>query len=132
MLERVACAYCGDTSTEWDHLRPLVDKQRPTGYISEIRNLVPACGKCNQSKGNKAWRTWMFSDARLSPKRRGVADIDARAARIVASIASDLLRARSPHRREPREAWSTRRSAYGTPLRPSPSTRRRASTPQPH
>lgn len=82
MLERVACAYCGDTSTEWDHLRPLVDKQRPTGYISEIRNLVPACGKCNQSKGNKAWRTWMYSDARLSPKRRGVADIDARAARI--------------------------------------------------
>jgi hypothetical protein len=82
MLERVTCAYCGDTSTEWDHLRPLVEKQRPTGYISEIRNLVPACGKCNQSKGNKAWRTWMFSDARLSPKRRGVADIDSRAEKL--------------------------------------------------
>ena len=57
MLERVTCSYCGDTSTEWDHLRPLVDKQRPTGYISEIHNLVPACGKCNQSKGNKHWLT---------------------------------------------------------------------------
>jgi hypothetical protein len=24
MLEAVACAYCGDAYTEWDHLRPLV------------------------------------------------------------------------------------------------------------
>ena len=47
----VRCAYCGDKATEWDHLRPLVAKRRPTGFISEIANLVPACGKCNQSKG---------------------------------------------------------------------------------
>lgn len=82
MLGKVTCAYCGDTSTEWDHLRPLVDKQRPTGYISEIRNLVPACGKCNQSKGNKPWRAWMYSDAPRSPKRRGISDIDSRAERL--------------------------------------------------
>lgn len=82
MLERVTCSYCGDTSTEWDHLRPLVDKQRPTGYISEIHNLVPACGKCNQSKGNKHWLTWMRSTARLSPTARGVADIEERIARL--------------------------------------------------
>lgn len=82
MLERVSCVYCGDTSTEWDHLRPLVDKQRPTGYISEIHNLVPACGKCNQSKGNKNWLTWMRSTARLSPTVRGIADIEERIARL--------------------------------------------------
>lgn len=82
MLERVTCSYCGDASTEWDHLRPLVDKQRPTGYISEIHNLVPACGKCNQSKGNKHWLTWMRSTARLSPTARGVADIEERIARL--------------------------------------------------
>src|ERR1700677_3203099 len=56
----VRCAYCGDKSTEWDHLRPLVVKRRPTGFISEIANLVPACGKCNQSKGNKPWQTWIM------------------------------------------------------------------------
>lgn len=61
---------------------PLVDKQRPTGYISEIHNLVPACGKCNQSKGNKHWLTWMRSTARLSPTARGVADIEERIARL--------------------------------------------------
>lgn len=82
MLERVTCSYCGDTSTEWDHLRPLVQHQRPTGYISEIHNLVPACGKCNQSKGNKHWLTWMRSTARLSPTARGVADIEERIARL--------------------------------------------------
>ena len=42
------CAYCGDPTTEWDHLRPLVKDKLPTGFVSEIGNLVPACGKCNQ------------------------------------------------------------------------------------
>ncbi|TFB16686.1 HNH endonuclease [Microbacterium sp. 3H14] len=82
MLDRVSCSYCGDTSTEWDHLRPLVSNQRPTGYISEIHNLVPACGKCNQSKGNKDWLTWMRSSAPLSPESRGVPDIEDRIARL--------------------------------------------------
>lgn len=82
MLEGICCAYCGGESTEWDHLRPLVEKQRPTGYISEIHNLVPACGKCNQSKGNKHWRSWMHSEAPRAPKTRGITDIDVRTARL--------------------------------------------------
>ncbi len=80
----VRCAYCGDQSTEWDHLRPLVIKRRPTGYISEIANLVPACGKCNQSKGNKQWRDWILSNAKLSPTGRGKGDITERSARLEA------------------------------------------------
>ncbi|MCY2924087.1 MAG: HNH endonuclease, partial [Planctomycetota bacterium] len=54
--EDLRCAYCGDRASEWDHLRPLVVNRRPTGFISEIANLVPSCGKCNQSKGNQNWR----------------------------------------------------------------------------
>lgn len=50
-LDDLRCTYCGDKSTEWDHLRPIVRNKKPTGYISDIYNLVPACGKCNQSKG---------------------------------------------------------------------------------
>jgi hypothetical protein len=84
MTEHVVCAYCGDTWTEWDHLRPLVIDKQPTGYISEIHNLVPACGKCNQSKGNRYWRDWMFGPAVLSPLTRGIADADHRAERILA------------------------------------------------
>jgi len=48
--ETFQCAYCGSIASEWDHLRPLVKGKKPTGYISEIHNLVPSCGKCNQSK----------------------------------------------------------------------------------
>lgn len=80
----VRCAYCGDKATEWDHLRPLVVKRRPTGFITEIANLVPACGKCNQSKGNKPWRDWMLSRAKLSPTGRGVANVADRVARLEA------------------------------------------------
>ena len=76
--ETIRCAYCGSPHTEWDHLFPLVKGKHPTGYITEIHNLVPCCGKCNQSKGNKNWLLWMTSDAKLSPKSRGVVDIDER------------------------------------------------------
>src|SRR5436190_11832211 len=80
----VRCAYCGDKMTEWDHLRPLVVKQRPTGFVSEIANLVPSCGKCNQSKGNSHWRDWMLSGTGLSPSARKIADIDDRIVRLEA------------------------------------------------
>ncbi len=76
------CAYCGAVATEWDHLRPLVLNKLPTGYISEIHNLVPACGKCNQSKGNKPWKTWMKSAAKLSPKTRVIDNIEERIRRL--------------------------------------------------
>ena len=72
----ICCAYCGDIYTEWDHFRPIVKDKGPTGYISEIQNLVPACGKCNQSKGNKQWDVWIFGDAKLSPKSRHILNID--------------------------------------------------------
>jgi 5-methylcytosine-specific restriction endonuclease McrA len=76
------CAYCGAATTDWDHLRPLVKKKRPTGYISEIRNLVPSCGPCNQSKGAGDWRAWMTGKARGSPTTRNVASIQERMARL--------------------------------------------------
>ncbi|MFK9090712.1 HNH endonuclease [Bacillus salipaludis] len=80
--DNLCCAYCGDKSTEWDHLRPIVKNKKPTGYISDIYNLVPACGKCNQSKGNKLWNEWIVSNAVLSPKTRGVADLEGKMIRL--------------------------------------------------
>lgn len=80
--DTIRCAYCGKETTEWDHFRPLVKDKRPTGYISEINNLVPACGKCNQSKRNIDWKTWMLSDAPLSPKTKKVADLEEKIKRL--------------------------------------------------
>lgn len=82
--ETFQCAYCGSAASEWDHLRPLVKDKKPTGYISEIHNLVPSCGKCNQSKGNKEWKIWVLSTAKLSPTTRRIKDIPERIERLAA------------------------------------------------
>jgi hypothetical protein len=82
--DKVTCIYCGDKCNAWDHLRPLVIGRRPTGYISEIANLVPACQPCNSSKGNSPWRDWMTGNAPQSPKNRGVADVQSRMERLAA------------------------------------------------
>lgn len=76
------CVYCGDYATEWDHFRPVMEKGRPTGYLTVIENLVPACSKCNQSKGNSYWETWMTGPARWSPRSIGVVDIRRRIKRL--------------------------------------------------
>ena len=76
------CSYCGSSATEWDHLRPLVKDKKPTGYISEIHNLVPSCGKCNQSKGNKYWKDWMLSSAKLSPKSKAITNLEEKVKRL--------------------------------------------------
>jgi len=78
------CAYCGNVASEWDHLRPIVEAKRPTGYISEIGNLVPACGKCNQSKSGHPWRSWIVGTAKQCPKVRQVPDLDKKIKRLEA------------------------------------------------
>lgn len=75
MSEKIRCVYCGGAASDWDHLRPLVKGKRPTGYISDYKNLVPACGPCNQSKGASDWRSWMAGAARGSPRSRGITDL---------------------------------------------------------
>jgi hypothetical protein len=69
-------------TTDWDHLRPLVRNRRPTGFIGEIKNLVPSCGPCNQSKGAADWKAWMTGKARGSPTTRGVKDVADRVCRL--------------------------------------------------
>ena len=78
------CAYCGDKKSEWDHFRAVVKDRRPTGYITEIANLVPSCGKCNQSRGNKDWKPWMLGKAKHSPSSRGLSNIQERISRLEA------------------------------------------------
>lgn len=53
------CAYCGIKSDYLEHFRPLVENKKPTGYGSDIYNLVPSCKTCNEKKKNDYWKTWM-------------------------------------------------------------------------
>jgi hypothetical protein len=74
--------YCGDPATDWDHLRSYVRKKEPSGYVNDIRNIVPSCGPCNQSKSGTEWEAWMQGLAPGSPKTRGIANLDERIALI--------------------------------------------------
>jgi RHS repeat-associated protein len=58
----IVCTYCNKpTATQSDHVVPY-----SRGGATEIDNLVPACGSCNPSKGNKELGTeW------IPPKDRG-------------------------------------------------------------
>ena len=76
------CSYCGSAYELWDHLNPIVHNKRPTGFITEIANLIPSCKTCNESKSGSPWKQWLFGAAANSPGNRGVSDIKARAARI--------------------------------------------------
>lgn len=59
-IEENQCAYCLNKvkQVQMDHLHPLVNSKMPTGYITHISNLVPSCGSCNGSKGNKEFQEW--------------------------------------------------------------------------
>lgn len=77
-IEKLFCCYCGDKATEWDHFRAIVSDKGPSGYVTDVYNLVPSCAKCNQSKGGKKWNEWMTSNAPNSPKTRKIEDLAAR------------------------------------------------------
>ena len=47
------CAYCGEHADSLDHVIP-----RHRGGQTVIENLVPACLRCNGSKGAIEWTLW--------------------------------------------------------------------------
>jgi hypothetical protein len=104
-IENLSCVYCGSPTTDWDHLRPLVRNSRPTGYISEIRNLVPSCGPCNQSKGAADWKAWMMGKARGSPTTRGVGNVADRVSCIEKFVSWGNISPMQFEEMVPREMW---------------------------
>ena len=64
------CVYCDEPATEWDHFHPLIKDKLPTGYITEIYNLVPCCHTCNGSKGAKEWKDYLESKSKKSARIR--------------------------------------------------------------
>ena len=68
------CVYCGDIDAKrWDHLVPI-----SKGGDTVLGNMVPACSQCDDSKQGKSFEEWMTGDTPLSPKSRGIEDIDKR------------------------------------------------------
>jgi hypothetical protein len=70
------CVYCrGPEVRRWDHVVPVRE-----GGETVVGNIVPACARCDDSKQHRPFAEWMQGDAPLSPKNRGVKDIDERIA----------------------------------------------------
>ena len=93
--DTIECIYCGNNSTDWDHLFALVKNKRPSGFFSDIGNMVPACGPCNQSKSGQDWKAWMLGNAKNSPTTRGVTDVAERIRVIEKHIKTSGLRAKN-------------------------------------
>lgn len=72
------CVFCGSLQVKrWDHLVPV-----SKGGDTVLGNIVPACQKCDDSKGSAPFDVWMGSSAPNSPASRSVIDLEARIARI--------------------------------------------------
>lgn len=56
------CVYCDGPYEHWDHVRPLA-----LGGEHSLANLVPACLKCNLSKGSKSLGAWFFGTDMCKP-----------------------------------------------------------------
>lgn len=63
------CAYCGtppidSNSLTRDHVKP-----RSRGGETRLRNVIPACKRCNQSKRSHPWREWYRTQPCYSAER---------------------------------------------------------------
>lgn len=78
-----ACVFCGAPNiSRWDHLVAIRQ-----GGETVLGNMVLACARCDNSKGQQPFEEWMRGAAPGSPASRGVADIEARIARLRAYVA---------------------------------------------
>ncbi|MBD9529808.1 HNH endonuclease [Paracoccus sp. PAR01] len=53
------CVYCDADAATWDHIFNRVVKGEFSGHGHRIRNLVPCCRTCNESKGQKSWQDFL-------------------------------------------------------------------------
>src|SRR5688572_4381316 len=57
------CVYCGSANpSRWDHLHPVSQ-----GGDSTPGNLVPACGRCDDSKQDRTIEEWAASKSKYRP-----------------------------------------------------------------
>jgi hypothetical protein len=60
---QITCVYCDSAeATRWDHLHPVSQ-----GGDSSPGNLIPACGRCDDSKQDKTIEEWIKSKSKHRP-----------------------------------------------------------------
>lgn len=56
----ICCIYCGKDAEIWDHFHALVVNKEAKIYESNVKNSVPSCGRCNESRQNRPWQEWII------------------------------------------------------------------------
>ena len=74
MANEIKCAYCGQHASHFDHFRNLTVGGYPSGYVTDIYNLVPCCNACNNSKRGENWRSWITGSTPNPPQQHLSAD----------------------------------------------------------
>ena len=64
-----------------------------------LGNMVPACARCDDSKGASPYREWALGDAKYSPKKWDVSDIEERLHRIDSYVKKYRYRPKLPNTR---------------------------------
>lgn len=62
-IKKGQCGYCmryNEAKTA-DHINPLVISGMPSGYITDINNLIPCCKDCNSKKQGKLFKDWYLT-----------------------------------------------------------------------
>ena len=89
------CVYCGSKDVErWDHLVSINN-----GGETVWGNIVPACQKCDDSKGTMQFEEWMKSNRPKSPLKREIIDIDDRIRKIKDYVAQSGYKVRMLEKR---------------------------------
>lgn len=65
------CAYCGGPGTTIDHVVPI-----SAGGRDEIQNVLPACKRCNASKGSRKLETWLLKKGLSDPRPSAAAFLE--------------------------------------------------------
>lgn len=65
----LACVYCEAPADTWDHLYSLTLEKKFSGFGHVLGNLVPACKRCNSSKGKRPWEQ-VLAENRSDPSVR--------------------------------------------------------------
>ena len=71
----LACVFCNEEATTWDHLTGTVKGGELRGFGHRIGNLAPCCSSCNSAKGGKSIQDFVKNSTRIKGDRHSLIEL---------------------------------------------------------